>query len=400
MNIKTSRQLLGEMIAASRAYAQTLTDTTLRITDWSIGQPQFVLLHAAAIELSRLWLTVKRAYHSLFVALAIDDDLSLRALDYGTSRGVSVASSTTLRAYCGAGKYPITFAVGLRAESNTGMAFSVSTAVTCGTSPNVPPAGGYVDLAVLADTTGAAGNVRQNTITVKLGTWPTPCTRVTNPFAASGGSDLESDDLLRARLARRWKLAAKGISDCYLAWLQAEYHEGSYDPGFDGRTVIRALSMPKTNLGETTTIVVQNSGDAYSGAELVAMELCFNGTDDELRLGSKVPLHETVDVVNITFTTITVIVQVQYVAGYNTSLVDADIADALADFIDWSTWDWGATVYRSAILSVIQSVPGVASVNDGTMSLNGSITDNAVVAYNSLPKFGSVTLTGDELKNW
>jgi uncharacterized phage protein gp47/JayE len=394
MNIKTARQLLGEMIAASRAYAQTLTDTTLRITDWSIGQPQFVLLHSVAIELSRIWLTIKRAYHSLFVALAIDDDLSLRALDYGTSRGSSVAASTTLRAYCGAGTYPITFAVGLRAESNIGMAFSVSTAVTV---TSAPPSG-YVDLAVLADTTGAAGNVRQNTITVKLGTWPTPCTRVTNPFAASGGADLESDDLLRARLARRWKLAAKGVSDCYLAWLQETYPEGSFDPGFDGRTVIRALSMPKTNLGETTTIVVQNSGDAYSGAELVAMEVTLNGVG-ALRLGSKVPLHETVDVVNLVFTTVDVEVEVQFIEGYTISDVKADIEQAIADYLDWVSWDWGGTAYLSAIESVVQSVPGVAALNVASLKLN-TVGANVTVPYDSLPKCGHVTITGDKQKNW
>lgn len=395
MAAKNARTLLGEMIAASRAFADTITDTTLRLTDFSIGQPQWVLLHAVAIELSRIWLTVKRAYHSLFVALALDDDLTLRALDYGTSRGASVAASTTLRAYCGAGTYPITFAVGLRSSSGTGMAFSVSTKVVVAAAPSI----GYVDLAVLADTTGVAGNVRQNTITVKLGTWPTPCTRVTNPFAASGGSDLESDDLLRARLARRWKLAAKGVSDCYAAWLQAEYPEGSYNPGFDGRTVLRALSMPKTNLGETTTIVVQNTGADYSGAELISMELILNGTDDALRLGSRVPLHEIVDVVNVVFTTVDVEVEVQFTEGYTISAVKDDIEQAIADYLDWVSWDWGGTVYLSAIESVVQSVPGVAALNVATLKLN-SVGGNVTVPYDSLPKCGHITITGDKLKNW
>jgi uncharacterized phage protein gp47/JayE len=277
------------------------------------------------------------------------------------------------------------------------MAFRVSTETVVASYPAI----GYVDLAVLADTTGGAGNVRQNTITVMLGTWPTPCTRVTNPFAASGGADLESDDLLRARLARRWKLAAKGVSDCYLAWLQAEYPEGSYNPGYDGRTILRALSKPKTNLGETTTIVVQNTGADYSGAELISMELILNGTDDELRLGSRVPLHETVDVVNVVFTTVDVVAEIQFASGYSVSDVQDDIAQAIADYLDFTSWDWGGTVYLSAITSIVQAVAGVVAVNPATLTLNGSAA-NVVLPLDSLPKCGSVTFIGanNTVKSW
>ena len=128
MKIKTAFQLLSDMIVSARAYAETVPQAR-RITDWSPGQPQWTLLHAVAIELSRIWHVLKRMYHSLFVVLATGDDLSLRSLDYGTERLSASKASTTLTVTCsGAG----TLTSGLRAASGTGVVFVTQEEVIVG----------------------------------------------------------------------------------------------------------------------------------------------------------------------------------------------------------------------------------------------------------------------------
>jgi len=367
---KTAKTLLSDMITSARAYAETITDTTRRITDWSPGSPQWVLLHAVALELSRVWLTLKRAYYSLFTALATGDELSLRALDYGTQRGADVAASTTIRVYCdNAG---VNIPAGQTAGTGTGMVF-----VTIDAATSASP---YVDIGAEAQTTGIAGNVRQGTINLKLGTWPSGAgvTAVTNPYAASGGADYESDAQLRARLAQRWKLGARGVQGCYEAWLQDEYP-----------TVLRTLTYLASNLGAVTCVVVKNSGAAYSGGDL---------TDMNATLVSRVPLHEVATCQNIAFTNVAVVATLVYVGSAGT--VTAAIEDALNEYFDWSSWDWGEDIVRSAVLAVIQSVPNVISVNTVAAEINGVPTATIPVAFNSLPKFATFTGTLLESANW
>jgi hypothetical protein len=359
VEVKNSRRLLGDMIAAARGYSAT-------ITDYHPGTPQWTLLHACAIELSRLWATLKRAWHSLFVALAGSEELSLRALDYGTTRGVATKSAIVVRATTSGA---CTMTTGVKVTTNLGMAFVTTETV-------VATGAGTWDIDAEAETAGAAGNIRQHTATRKLGTWPAQVTAVTNPYPALGGLDAETDDILRHRLMARWKLSALSMQDFYLAWLQETES-----------TVLRCLASLNSNLGGVTIKAVKNSGADYSAGELTAMEDA---------LVARVPLHVVAEVENVTYETIDIQCDVQTTEGAVLADVEDAIEDALTSYLDWRSWAWGGTVVASELLAIVQGVEDVVSVNTATFLPAANTTVDA----DALPKIGTVTVNSGYLKSW
>lgn len=371
------------MIVSARAYAAG-APSGRKITDFSPLSPQWTLLYAAAIELARLWLALRRSYYSLFCVTASGTELELRARDYGITKLGAGPASVTIRATLDSGgTYPATIVLGSTAGADTGVVFATLADAVVGSYPGV----GYVDIAAQAQTSGAFGNVRQRTVTTKVGSWNAVVLSVTNPAAASGGTDEETDTQLRSRTVARWALGAVGMQESYLAWLQEANSE-----------VLRCLVTQGDTLGATTATLVRRSGATFSGGELTAMLAVIAPTETANR---RVSLHETPTLANVTYTTITIsALTVQIESGYNSSTVMAAIEDALNEYLDWTTWAWGGTVYRAQIIAVIASVDGVLSVDTTSLLINASATADVTVGATSLPKLGTVTQATTYVLAW
>lgn len=238
--------------------------------------------------------------------------------------------------------------------------------------------GTTVDVAVATTTTGGYLNA------VVAGTACDPLISVPHLAACAlltdlnGGSDAETDEAFLARAATRLaRVTSSLVTPTHFTayaleqpWVKRavavdQYdHDGGNDPGDDDGFL---------------TVYVYGAGAQITADQLAALQA-------DMQAQSASILTMTVE--HATPVPVAVTAAVTAAAGYDTTELDAAIADALAAVWSWQASGFGADVSPLDVQAVIESVPGVDAVTSLTAPA-GPVTVN----FDEFAVLGTITLT-------
>jgi uncharacterized phage protein gp47/JayE len=324
------------------------------VTTWRDGDVAYTLARADAKALAE-FTTLRQAIAAgtllrSALDLGLSDWLTLRAAEgFNVTRNAAVATKGTVHLVAAADAGPYTITPGqLRFASTGGLRFqSANTA-------NVTLAkGGTLDVAVQAESPGAAYNVANGTIATML----TPLAGVTcsNPDAGSGtwittsGVDQESDASLVSRCEARWPESGFGSPGAsYDLWARTA------DPTIT-RTKVAASG---TVAGQVDVFVAGVAGPVGAGAVTNAQDY----------ITPRAPLGIVPVVSNVTATalsiTATLYGKAQYQAAATAAATSAIQALVAATAIE-------GTVYGAAKIEALMSPEGV---ENAVISVGGGDT--------------------------
>jgi uncharacterized phage protein gp47/JayE len=323
--------------------------------------------------------TVQGAYEiltvleqSIFLTTASDYWLDLRSADFGVYRKTPTSSNVTL-IFTSPNAAPMggtPIAAGTLCQAN--LADPSASPVIFQTVADVTiPSGSTTSppVAAVAVTTGSATNVPANAISV-VTTGPTSFA-VYNPGPATGGTDRESDDDLRARAL----LAVANASQCTLAALVAAAltYNGITSASYLDLTAADGVTF---QLGNCLVFCDDGSGDLGNPsnpnhASLVAFQ-------NDLTVGKWRAAGCHVDAFgSLTLaTTVSVMVDVaqSYLnEGYSQASVLLAVQTAIFNLVQ--AGKLGQPVRLSDIVEVARPVPGVSNVLVNTVLINGAAAD-------------------------
>lgn len=189
-----------------------------------------------------------------------------------------------------------------------------------------------------------------------------------NPEPGTGGSDVETDLDLKYRAIHLAVLANQET----IAWLEALTKQSNGD-------MLRAVPVLSSSAGVMGAGVLKRNGGTFTSAELLAMETYAN---------ARVRSYMTVDLDNITLTSVQVSAQITLDPDATLEAVYRTAADRLAQYLDFRKWQFGAPVDEAALLSIVRQTPGVASLVTSTFLPAADVE----VGDQSLPTLSSLSL--------
>lgn len=331
------------------------------------------LFTSTAIQLGQLWYDYDITKRGLHVDTATGDALDVLGEARGVARlGESAASAILIFSGAIGTVIPNTS----QFTSQSGIVFETTAEVTITVegAASIPLADKVI---ATATTNGADGNVPAYTITTPASTI-TGLTATTNPLPASGGADEETDAAYRERIKNQISLLNQGT--------QAFYKAAAQDSNSD---VLRSRAVKGSSPQEVDLTVAKRTGEDFSSGELAAIK------SDVEDVG---PVLATVNMYNVDFTDISIVISVTLKTGYTLWDVYNKMADDLANLLDWSSWTWGTDVDDADLLEICNGIEGVANIDLTVFSINGTIPGvgsdaDVSVADDSLPRLYSIELT-------
>lgn len=139
---------------------------------------------------------------------------------------------------------------------------------------------------------------------------------------------------------------------------------------------------PGDDPGHITVAVLGDGGAALSGPTKTAIE-----DDLEARAVAILDVH----VIDVTIVTVPFAVQFHPLPGYDTVTLIQAVKDAITAYVDPLTWQWGGTIRRFEIVSLVDRVDGVDYVM--AVTINAVAGDYVISGAASLPKAGVLTVT-------
>lgn len=226
---------------------------------------------------------------------------------------------------------------------------------------------------------GSRGNVASNSITRIVSSGIPAGVTVTNPDAASGGADAESDDMIRTN-------TPLSLSALNRAVTLADY--ASIAVGFPGVAKARATSSTANSVN---VYIAPYGGGGLTGtgdpkpafAALKAAVLAF--------LNERRPVTTTVSVLNPVYVPIDMTITVNVLPKYSQARTQVACAAALTDLLDFDNVVFGDTITPSDIHTVLSAVPGVSYVEITALHRAGD-TGNAAVQLDAseIPQPGTI----------
>ncbi len=174
------------------------------------GDVSLAQLHAGAAMADANVRHAAQSFAATFIDLAKGDDLTALVDDHlNLQRQAATAAVVTARfartSGGGAGTIPIgTVVATAQGADGAEVRYATTAAVSVGSGNNGP-----FDVSATATTTGRESNAAAGTVTRILGTLFDTFT-VTNPAAAAGGNNEESDEQLRVRARAFWQTLRRG----------------------------------------------------------------------------------------------------------------------------------------------------------------------------------------------
>jgi hypothetical protein len=137
--------------------------------------------------------------------------------------------------------------------------------------------------------------------------------------------------------------------------------------------------------GHITVAVLGDGGAALSAPTKLAIQ-------EELEASAIAMLQ--VHVVDITITTVTMSIQVHLTtSATDPSATTQAVKDAVDAYLDPLTWDWGSTVRRNEIISLVDQVDGVDYVGTVTITGANGNGDFVLPSASAVPNAGTTTVT-------
>lgn len=242
--------------------------------------------------------------------------------------------------------------------------------LTYTTSAGGTISGGEVTLAVAAVDPGSAGNVPANTLTI-LDTAIAGVT-VSNAAAITGGADVETDEALQKRIAR--KLASPpgpGNVDYYV-------NIALNKPGVEFVTV--QANTP--SLGHVTVVIRDVNNDPAPGALVDELQADLDPSGSASQGAGQATIGATVHVTTPTSLAVTVEAELVLAPGFTldgaagTRAVGLDVEASIARYVN--RLPVGGDVLHNLVISAIVPVTGVVNVDETTLEINGVVGDLAV----------------------
>lgn len=350
------------LLVTDAVLRQRMLDRLQSNIDKSEGSLAFSLISPFAVELDRLYDQLDLVVELGFAQTTYGGFLDARAEEHGiTRRPASIAS----------GQVTFTGSNGVLVPSGTlvsTVGTAGSTAVTFRTLADGTISGGSVTVDVVAVVAGASGNVPAGAISQVVG-FISGVTTITNAVETSGGADLESDDLLRARLIQAVSGAlGAGTADDYEKW---------------------ALEVPGVGFARTTPL--------HAGAGTVLVQILDTEgepatagliSDVEDYIATLSPIGADVTVDTPTSVVVDVDVTVSVEPGYTVGVVEGGIVTAVTAYFD--TLGPGDDVILTEVGAAIVTVPGVADYSGLQLD---AVASNKVIAATEIAQLGTVTVT-------
>lgn len=285
------------------------------------------------------------AISELFPDLAYDTLLDRAAKNLGfTSRLGAYASTTYERVTAAPGT---TYTPGThRFVSKSGISFAVQREVVVGPS-------GYAYIPIVAEATGERSNVEALSISQVT---PTPAGHLNciNEVAASFGTDIETDEMFRARIKDGGNQMARGT----LAMLQAIAI--AINP-----KVLKAYNYGITKLGKRKIALATQNGEELSDIELTALRTQispFLTLSDSQWWGTN---YSGIQFVNVQYQPIDISFRVVLDDTANADDVRKSIQIAISKYFDFRTFDPIAMkVEWDNLLQIVKETPGIKYVPD------------------------------------
>lgn len=270
---------------------------------------------------------------------------------------------------------------GTTLSSSVGVTFQTLEAVITGdANPVLDGEGLFVGLAdkvwCEATTSGVSGNIDPGAVTA-LST-PIPGVKsIYNPEPGTGGTDEETDPELRYRTIHYPTLANRET----LVWIEALLRQGD-------RNVLRAVTTAPSGIGSMAVKVLHRNGGTFTAAQLAALVAY---AEDRVRS------HLTVEVSAVTLTSVEVEARITLEPGATLEGCWQAASSRLATYLDFRRWAFGGAVDNADLLSLVNTTPGVATLDTGSFLPSSSVT----VGAESLPTLIRLSLedtaSGDTL---
>ena len=310
-----------------------------------------------AYEIWKIYDALNALIPIAFVDETSGEFIDKRAGEYGIVRKPGLPSTVTLR-FAGA--------TGTTIPKNT--IFSTESGIEFSTTQSVTLADGTADVTAISVDVGATTNVSENKITLQQQAIPGLDT-VTNPQAATGGADVESDEALLAR---------------YLAFLRRPPTSGNayqYEQwALECEGVGAAKITPLANGPGTVGVLIV--GMDKQPVENDVVQKCAAHIESVRPIGAGVTVSSAVALTINVSTTLELTND-----AVRETVVDA-IEEAISAYLKEISFV-SSEVKISQIGAIILNVPGV--VDYTSLTLNGG-TGNVEMADNQVPVLGEVTI--------
>jgi len=290
----------------------------------------------------------------IFPDSAVGSDLDNAAALFGVpSRRGATQSSTYLRIVADPGTFYDKTSVSF--VNYNGIRFIPEDDLTIGSL-------GFDYLKVQSEGVGVKTNADPNSI-VTINNEPTGHIAVTNEYMAVGGSDAESDELLRQRIKRHNNIISRYTLDYYTTIFQ------QFNPN-----VLRVLNLGNDNDGKRVLAIV-----TVNGIDLLEPDLS-SLLENSKKYFSITDLNRFGDVIGVKLVNAGwyivgdplddnsgtgVDFRVQLWEGYNVDDIRKRIQINLSKYLDFRYWEYGKKVEWDDLLQVVKDTEGVRYVPDG-----------------------------------
>lgn len=320
------------ILASIKAKIREKVGDDVDLSDYSLlGQ----IIQAFAYELSAQWQILEQVYTTAYINTAADNNLDAAVVLVGFSRNSAQKAGGTIT-YSRTTTAPaaITIPAGSRVSNQTGSVIFVTSAAA-----TLAMGATSVNVAVVAQVAGTEGNVSAGVINHILD----PISGiefVTNAAETSGGTDAESDAMLRQRV----RTYAPGAKATLLAVRNAIMD-------VDG---VLACSMSEDTSAHTMTAMVLGGVDADINTVIAATRSA----------------GITCSLARPTQKTVTVTATVTKITGGNAEKIETNILTKITDYFESLTID--CDIIYSTVANAILAAYGVAALDTLSITMDST----------------------------
>lgn len=338
------------------------------------------ILSAISTEIQSLYLAVAEVDRAWDVQTASGEDLDRLGAQRGLfrfgARPSSLVARIILRNTVGGAPATPTMTT-LTASTNSGAVFNFTGTATF-VRFNSTSDYSFVNVVMESADTGPGSNVSLGTLTSVISqSFTKPANHdliITNITPGQGGAEEESDEEFRQRIIDKPNIDALGVEPFYLSIIR------ELEP-----SVIRIKLTGGTGIGAIVVNYLTDSGAPLS--DLVRDDI-INTIKELFPVGTS-----NVSLVPMTLLPIDLNVRTTLMTGYTLAQVSQNIAESLADYLNWSEWaldgESSRVVPRDELITLVNTTDGVDLLDTVSFTPTGDTTLGDLV----LPRAGNVIVT-------
>jgi uncharacterized phage protein gp47/JayE len=358
-----------QIIDAALAAAQ------VNMPEWTPleGRTEVVLIESLALEMAEAIVAVNR------LPGAVLETLLLLA---GVTKDYGAAPTATVSVTC-ADTLGHTIPAGTRLYLATADGSGVVVMLVEPPGLEIPSGSSTGTVSVIGDVfTSAANGVPAGTGLAMVSPLPF-IESVVLATAAADGRDPETDETWRDRGVNRLSRLSETLV------LPRHFVAAALEDANVSRAVAVDNTDPGTSgtgddPGHITVAVLGDGGAALSSAAKLEIEEALSAAALALL---------QVHVVDITITTVVMSIQIHLSDASDPDATTQAVKDAVAAYLDPLTWEYGTTVRRNEIISLVDQVPGVDYVGTVTITGANGNGDLVLTSASAVPDAGTITVS-------